>query len=197
MTEQSVRKKRIIEVARKVFAQKGYHLTTIDEVAKRTGIAKGTVYLYFPSKEKLFLEVLKDGMEGLREKIFQEIKGIDDPKEKIERLIYISLQFFEKHRSLFRTMLLGDIPRGEHKKTAKKAFKGYEEFMDWLSDIMREGIEKGVLRELKPQWLAIAFIGIMKDFLLHFIRKDGKTKLTEYYPVISQLFFKGALKEVK
>lgn len=197
MTERSVKRGEIIRVAREVFAQKGYHLTTIDEVARRTRIAKGTIYLYFPSKEKLFLEVLKDGMEGLREKLFHGVKGIDDPKEKIERLIYISLEFFEKHRSLFRTMLLGDIPRGEHKKTAKRAFKGYGEFIGWLSDIMRDGIERGVLRGPKPLWLAIAFIGIMKEFLLHLIREGGKTKLIDYYPVISQLFFKGALKEVR
>jgi len=45
---------KILEVAETVFAEKGFHATKVDEIASRAGVAKGTVYLYFKSKEHLF-----------------------------------------------------------------------------------------------------------------------------------------------
>jgi AcrR family transcriptional regulator len=57
MTDQSVRKNQIMEKAKELFAEKGYHPVTMEQVADACGVAKGTVYLYFVSKADLFIEI--------------------------------------------------------------------------------------------------------------------------------------------
>ncbi len=63
------RKKKIIQVATQLFSEKSYHDVTIDEVATKAGIAKGTIYLYFESKERLYLEILENCFESIESRI--------------------------------------------------------------------------------------------------------------------------------
>ena len=58
-----LRQERVLEVAQVLFAEKGYHNTTMDEIAARSGIGKGTLYRTFPAKEELFLSTLDRAME--------------------------------------------------------------------------------------------------------------------------------------
>jgi len=53
----------IIQVAKEVFIEKGYYETSIEEIASKVGVAKGTIYLHFPSKEALILAIVKKSVE--------------------------------------------------------------------------------------------------------------------------------------
>lgn len=68
-----VRRQQIKEAALQVFAERGYHATSVSDLVKAAGVARGTFYLYFQSKESLFLELLDDLMTELR----AGIKGVD------------------------------------------------------------------------------------------------------------------------
>ena len=57
----------ILRAARSVFASKGYQAATVDDIAEFAGVAKGTIYCYFPSKFELFIGVLRGGMQELQE----------------------------------------------------------------------------------------------------------------------------------
>lgn len=74
MTDQSVRKKQIMEEAKKLFAKKGYHPVTVDEVAQSCDVAKGTLYLYFESKAELFIDIFVEAHREIIEKV-REILG--------------------------------------------------------------------------------------------------------------------------
>ena len=80
MTDQSVRRKQIMEKAKKLFAKKGYHPVTVEEVADSCGVAKGTLYLYFDSKADLFIEIF---VEAHRE-IIENVRRIIDSGEGFE-----------------------------------------------------------------------------------------------------------------
>jgi AcrR family transcriptional regulator len=92
MTDQSVRKKQIMERAKELFAKKGYHPVTVDEVAQSCGVAKGTLYLYFDSKADLFIDIF---VEAHREIIEQARKIIGSGKgfEEVASEIF---DYFEK-----------------------------------------------------------------------------------------------------
>ena len=57
----------ILDAARKIFAEKGFAGTTMEEIAERSGLAKGTLYLYFPSKQDIYMATLKRGVAGVVE----------------------------------------------------------------------------------------------------------------------------------
>src|ERR1700688_3159343 len=62
--EQAAKRERILAAALKLFAHEPYQAVTMDRVAVAAGVAKGTLYLYFPSKDALYLGVLNDGLDG-------------------------------------------------------------------------------------------------------------------------------------
>src|SRR5437870_13659978 len=70
-------KSRILEAANKVFAEKGYHEATMDDIAKRLGVSKGAIYLYFSSKEDLFEAMVKTAPQAFKEILYSSFR--DEP----------------------------------------------------------------------------------------------------------------------
>ena len=101
--EQLARRTAIIKAAREVFFAKGFMNATIDEIADRCGLAKGTIYLYFRSKEELYASIMAEGMERLR-KEFEALRN-QPPGEKglvetgLSGLIY---GFYHQEQEVFQ-----------------------------------------------------------------------------------------------
>ena len=105
MTDQSAnhdKRSNIIRAARELFSEKDFHDATVEEVADLAGVGKGTVYLYFPSKESLFVEVIRDGIFELEREVEGSLEGVTDPSEKITKIVEINLEFLERNESFFR-----------------------------------------------------------------------------------------------
>jgi AcrR family transcriptional regulator len=82
-------KSRILDAANKVFAEKGYHEATMDDIAKRLGVSKGAIYLYFSSKEDLFEAMCKTAPQAFKEILFSSFGDEANP-------IQSATQFFDK-----------------------------------------------------------------------------------------------------
>jgi len=82
-------KSRILEAANKVFAEKGYHEATMDDIAKRLGVSKGAIYLYFPSKEDLFEAMCKTAPQAFKEILYSSFSTDTNPVQS-------ATQFFDK-----------------------------------------------------------------------------------------------------
>lgn len=78
------RREEILSSAARLFGENGYHATTIDDVAERAGVAKGTVYWYFRSKKALFLAVLRSVSEIYRTELGRAAEGIGSPLGRLE-----------------------------------------------------------------------------------------------------------------
>ena len=91
------RRQKIVGAASRLFAQLGYSECDMDRVAARLRIAKGTIYLYFPSKEKLFLACVDWGMSQLQLSVRAAEDSTEDPFERIARAIRAYLTFFAEH----------------------------------------------------------------------------------------------------
>lgn len=87
----------IIEAAAKLFAQLGYSGCEMERVSSELGIAKGTLYLYFPGKQELFFACVDLGMQQMQEALRQAAATAKDPFEIISRAIRAYLQFFDEH----------------------------------------------------------------------------------------------------
>jgi AcrR family transcriptional regulator len=87
----------ILEAAIKLFARHGYSQTDTQVLADELGVAKGTLYRYFPSKEALFLAAADRVMRKMRERIDASIAGIEEPLERIAEALYTYLSFFAEN----------------------------------------------------------------------------------------------------
>src|SRR4051812_36414087 len=99
---QEFRKSELLSAARTVFSKKGFHDATIDDIAAKGGVAKGTVYLYFKSKQEIYMAALRDGIETLIQKMREEASAPGTAREKLHRLVETKVKFFDENRDFFQ-----------------------------------------------------------------------------------------------
>src|SRR3954447_22108974 len=92
----------ILKAARCVFARQGYSKTVVDDIAGQTGIAKGTLYLYFKSKEDIFLAALMEDARCLEQLTRERIQAVDSWEEKIKAYVGVRLEYLETHQDFLR-----------------------------------------------------------------------------------------------
>ena len=155
------RRERILSNASGLFAAKGYHGTTIDEIVQATGIAKGTFYIYFDSKEELLVEVIKQLIESTLEKIDSELES-EARQDFVARIETKGQEMLELYleRSELLYMLLGETVGNPRLKRQLKEV--YEQLAERIEGDLREGVEEGKLfpfTDLKTASYALVGMG--------------------------------------
>jgi len=95
------RRAQILDAAREAFARQGLAGTTVDGIAKRAGVAKGTVYLYYRSKEEILRQVLDEDLAELRDDTLPLVSGPGSIEKKLVAFLAASLTFFDRKRDFF------------------------------------------------------------------------------------------------
>ncbi len=151
------RRSGILKAARKVFARHGYDGATMDDVAEACSIAKGTLYLYFKSKRQIYLGVLKQDLNSLREETGRAIEAEATAAGKIRAFITTRFDFCDRHRDFFR-IYNSDISAifiSAH-PMQKDLREFYLHQAQMLAEIIAAGIRAGELRDVPPQPAAFA-----------------------------------------
>src|SRR5205809_7318405 len=110
MVESSVRRKAateqrrcsILQAARAVFARQGYSDTVVDDIAVEAGIGKGTLYLYFPSKEQIYLAALLEDARELDRLTREGMASAATWQDKVRAYMDVRLRYFESHEDFVR-----------------------------------------------------------------------------------------------
>jgi AcrR family transcriptional regulator len=97
----------ILNAARDVFAERGYHEASIAEIAERADIAVGTFYLYFHDKDEAFETILDEGFEATRSRVMEAIAAQEPDGATLSVVIHAILQHAYEQRALFRIALTG------------------------------------------------------------------------------------------
>lgn len=95
----------ILKAARCVFARQGYSNTVVEDIAGQAGIGKGTLYLYFKSKEEIFFAALMEDARRLEELTRERMQAVDSWEEKLKAYIAIRLEYLETHPDFLRIYL--------------------------------------------------------------------------------------------
>ena len=142
------RQSEIITAARKVFAEKGYIAATVDEIAALAGLAKGTIYVYFESKEQIYNAVLENDLDALRTLTLEKIAAAETAREKISAYVDARFKYCEERRDFFRIMYIE--PSGSPVLSKTKA-------REWLREPVRQltaAIEAAISQNLIGPWPA-------------------------------------------
>src|SRR6476619_3022124 len=99
-TEQ--RRGSILQAARAVFARQGYAETVVEDIATQAGIAKGTLYLYFPSKEQIYLAALFEEARQLDADSRAAMSAATTWRDKLHAYMEVRLHYFEAHQDFLR-----------------------------------------------------------------------------------------------
>jgi len=141
------KREQILDAAVKVFSTRGYRATLVDEIAQEAGVAKGTLYLYFGSKEDMYLQAFRENVEKLHELTVERMQQAASTWDKIKAFVAVRLEFGEKHREFLRLYVsefAGSFTQEGEWPKYLKGLLGRE--ADLLRDLFRRGIEAREVR---------------------------------------------------
>lgn len=188
-SRQQKKRRRILETASRVFAERDYHAVTMDEIAQRSGVGKGTLYRYFDSKEDLFIALMDEGLALLADRLEEEQKAEVPPAETLSRMIHTIVRSFCRHLPFFR-ILNGDKGRIIVRK--KQLFQERRRRMViTLGRVLEHGMAAGVFRQMDPEVTPSILIGMVWGMVLNHSQDTTPDALAA---VIIDIFFRGALR---
>ena len=152
------RQQQISEAAMKLFAQKGYHNTSVRDIARMSNISTGSIYDYVKSKEDILFLVSQKFFATLKEKVEKTLHGLDDPLMKLKATLEATLTVIDN----FQEYVLITYRESKHfkKQDLIGIFQQERFFVDLFMKIFKEGNEKGVLRVNDP-FLVANFLTMM------------------------------------
>lgn len=157
---------RILDAAIRVFAEKGYAGARVADVARAAGVADGTIYLYFDSKDALLIAIFEEKMERIITVAEAELTTMDDPVERLGYFIRHHIEAVDANPDLAEVMLV-------ELRFSDKFLKEYEPALLWrymtlLSGIISSGQKSGHFRPDIPAGVAAgAIFGALDEVSLH------------------------------
>jgi len=187
------RRREILSAAAKAFAEKGYHPTTIEEISETVDLAKGTIYLYFPSKEALFLAVIEDGVQRMVELIDEAANLRGRIQERLTTLLNAMLIFHWENQDFFRLFIkeASALERNSQDDLRSKCVRLHEMLLAHLNRIMGQGIQQGELRSMDPSTLSTLFLAIVHALSYRGLRNATLPAFASSAPLIVDCFLSG------
>jgi AcrR family transcriptional regulator len=163
---QELSRAQLLDAAEEIFARKGYHETTLREVAELAEFSVGSVYSFFANKDDLFLSVfLRRGDEFMPE-LRDLVAGDGSPLERLHRLVDFEVGFFRKHPHFGRLYLrTSSITRSSPDSDLDRSLAAnFVEAMALQAQLIGEGQEAGQLRPGDPAVLARVLSGMVAAY---------------------------------
>jgi AcrR family transcriptional regulator len=154
----------IVAAALDCFAESGFTATRLDDVAARAGVTKGTLYLYFQSKEDLFKAVIRESLLPLLRRATGEFAGgPEDPSERIRRVVnFLASEVLGSRLSVIPKLVFAEV--GNFPEIARFYLDEIvTPVRTFLADVLREGVERGQFRPVEPEQ---AFYSVIAPLLV-------------------------------
>ena len=192
--EKQARKKDILSTALALFAEKGFHEVTVNEIAREVGLSKGTLYLYFKSKENLFYSVILDKHNALLDDLQLTLRKDAPFLNRLECFIRSYLQFFKKHQSYYKIIHCekGGLNGRRHTRFRQQMMVMHDESAKVMKECIGIGQKEGILKEFQPEIMMKALRGLLNSFAFQSIFFDSKSSPKRDATFVMQLFLNGA-----
>jgi len=188
-------KERILEAAMEVFSHKGFHPATMDEIAEKAGVGKGTLYRYFETKEKLFAELVRLRLEELGATAGSVIDGRDDVLTMISKCIRMYFEFFDRNQRLYRLIIQEQLDLGEH--SPDEYFRKVMRAIPNLKRKVYEGTQQGILKDVDFQTVFYGTMGFAHGVIQKWLARDCSYSLVDELPGVLEVLFYGFVKDAR
>lgn len=179
------KREQIVQAAAALFREKGYHGTSIGDIAARVGLPKGGIYHYIDSKEQLLYEITCRGIRALLPLLRRIRDSHLAPEPKLREAVRAHIASLAAYRDYVSVFL--QEKRALAPEHLKEYVRDRDDVEQIFRDIIREGIEKGCFREVNPKLIAFAILG-MCNWVVQWYRVDGESSIEE----IAELFADAA-----
>jgi len=197
--DKQLRKADILKAAEHIFASKGYHEATIQDIAKEAQYGTGTVYLYFKDKNALYFSLLDEKIKSLIGPIKEKTEQVKDAKKKLEIFIKESLAVFEQNQNFFRiyTLEKNSIQLIVGRQVTESSC-AVEYGTEYVEKLIKMAQEQNVIRKnYSPAELADILTSIVGSVVVKWTKEGYKKSgsLSDKAGFIFDMFLNGVGKE--
>ena len=178
----------IREAAMRVVGRRGLANATVREIADEAGVAKGTVYLYFRSREEIIEKTNRAAVDELLNRILEAIEAGGRFRQALERVLRTQICYFEEHRDFFRLYFAaGDGTEESRRRRRENRLRHVAQ----LEAMVEAASRRGEIRAADPERVAVAIAGAVREVILR--RIDGKSSrpLADEVRFLTDLFCDG------
>ena len=180
----------IIDAAIRVFARNGYYNSRVSDIAREAGIASGTIYLYFKTKDEILVTLFREKMAEWVASVRREIAAEHDPLAKIRKIVALHFKVLEENPELAEVVQV-ELRQGQ------KFFRGasaheVSAYFDVINDVLKEGAAAGLIRRDLPLKVATKMLfGAMDQMATSWVLGKRGYRLTEATDPVATVFLRG------
>jgi TetR/AcrR family fatty acid metabolism transcriptional regulator len=184
----------IIEAAIRVFARSGYYNSRVSDIAREAGIASGTIYLYFKTKEEILVTLFRDKMAEFVTHLRREIADEPDPEQRLRRLVRRHFDVLEQNPALAEVVQV-ELRQGQ------KFFRGasaheVSAYFDLIGSILDDGVAAGRFRPDLPVKVATKVLfGAMDQVATSWVLGKRGYSLVDAADAVATIFLKGVTRD--
>ena len=195
----------ILRTAARLFQQRGYDATSMNDVAAALKLSKGGLYHHFQSKDEILFEIMNHAMEITQERVLNPVRGIADPEERLRALIRLHIEVVLSPRDREITVMLHEnhpLPPALRKRINSRK-KDYIHFLENLmgevqkaevQKKVQQGVQERNLHQTKtkvsPRAAAFALLGMI-NWIYQWYKPEGELQAQNLIPQFTDLIFGG------
>ena len=181
----------ILRVAARLFQQRGYHATSMNDVAAALKLSKGGLYHHFQSKDEILFELMSHALDITEQRVLDPVRSIPDPEERLRALIRLHVDVVLSVRDREITVLLHENhplpPSLRRQINARK--KGYIRFLEQLIAEVQQA--RGAIRGVSARAATFALLGMI-NWLYQWYKQEGSLSAEQIAQEYTEIFFSGA-----
>jgi len=158
---------RILEAAARVFAEKGYHETRMDDIVSASHTSKGSLCFHFPNKQEIFFGLIETFTGLLEARLTESLAAEQHGLEQIEAALTASLRLFSQYRPLAKIVLVQAVGLGAAFEERRRAIN--DRFTTLIQARLEKGITDGSLPLQNAELAARAWVGALNEIVIHWI----------------------------
>ncbi len=183
-----------MKAAEELFAERGFHDASMAEIARKSGFASGTIYLYYRDKADLYGSIILGKMREMLHSLRSALQGEGSAAECLRRGVHAQFAFHEENRRFFEIFLnqhqVGSSPlHADHWNELELLKRGV---LEAITATVARGQLEGTLRAGDAKRFAVAFLGINLQMIRQWIREAQPDCLADQAEFAADCFLKGA-----
>ena len=181
----------ILDAARKIFAKKGFADATMDEIAATSGLAKGTLYLYFKSKRDVYLRTLQHGSTELLKRVTANTQEVTGVRAKLRATIATRVEYAEENRDFIK-IYLTEFINVTHPVSINKDFRDVQlKLAQGLEQALRDAVEHGEIQPLDVETIAFTIQDMIRSLTTRRVLGSSKKNREEDIDILCNFIWKG------
>ncbi|MEW6553309.1 MAG: TetR/AcrR family transcriptional regulator [Actinomycetota bacterium] len=188
-----LRERQIKDAALKLFSEKGFHNTTITQIAAAADLGKGTIYWYWKSKEELAFSLVEEMLADFVRLIEEARDGEGMVVERFQGLVAEVAQLYERETEYLRLLWKFRVDRSYifSEDYTRRVASYYQRMRKALEEMIEEGIGRGELRRMDPQRMAFILLGIAEGLELEWLENEEEFSMRDALPEIMDIVVAG------